>query len=142
MSVNTDTNKILMDCSTVTSFDFTFKIFKETDLVVSLVDNETQVITSTLALHTDYEVSISRIADGGTLTLEARLRALLRPERQDPPRLHGRRKKQEGHRLFRAIRPRLSGKDNRRPPATRRKQGRVIATCAKHPPTENERLEP
>lgn len=69
MSVNTDTNKILMDCSTVTSFDFTFKIFKETDLVVSLVDNETQEITSTLALHTDYEVSISRIADGGTLTL-------------------------------------------------------------------------
>jgi len=66
----------------------------------------------------------------------------LRPERQNPPRLHGRGKKQTRHRLFRAIRPRLSGRDNGRPPATRRKQGRVIATCAKHPPTKNERLEP
>lgn len=70
MSVNNDNNTFLKDCTSVTEFDFGFKIFKDTDLVVSLVDNETQEITKTLTLHTDYEVEISRISDGGKVILK------------------------------------------------------------------------
>ena len=60
MSVFDNDNKMLKDCSDVLSYPFTFKIFKDTDLKVSLVNPETQEETP-LVLGVDYEVKISRI---------------------------------------------------------------------------------
>ena len=68
MAVWNDENKLLLDCGEVKDLPFGFKIFKETDLIVSLIDQETSEETP-LTLHTDYEIEISRIEDGGTLKL-------------------------------------------------------------------------
>lgn len=68
MSVFDNDNKMLKDCSDVLSYPFTFKIFKDTDLKVSLVNPETQEETP-LVLGVDYEVKISRISDGGSVEL-------------------------------------------------------------------------
>lgn len=68
MAVWNDENKLLVDCSEVKDLPFGFKIFKETDLIVSLINQETSEETP-LTLHTDYEIEISKIEDGGTLKL-------------------------------------------------------------------------
>ena len=68
MAVWNDENKLLVDCSEVKDIPFGFKIFKETDLIVSLINQETSEETP-LTLHTDYEIEISKIEDGGTLKL-------------------------------------------------------------------------
>ncbi len=68
MSVWNNDNKLLKDCGDVLSFPFTFKIFKETDLKVSLINPITQEET-VLKLGVDYDVLISRIDDGGSIEL-------------------------------------------------------------------------
>lgn len=68
MSVFNSDNKLLKDCSDVLSYPFAFKIFKDTDLKVSLINPETQEETA-LVLGVDYEVKISRISDGGSIEL-------------------------------------------------------------------------
>lgn len=68
MSVFNSDNKLLKDCSDVLSYPFAFKIFKDTDLKVFLIDPETQEETA-LVLGVDYEVKISRISDGGSIEL-------------------------------------------------------------------------
>lgn len=68
MAVWNDENKLLVDCSEVKDIPFEFKIFNEKDLIVSLINQETSEETL-LTLHTDYEIEISRIEDGGTLKL-------------------------------------------------------------------------
>ncbi len=68
MAVTDNNNRFLTDCSTVIEHEFSFKIFKATDLVVSLVNNITEEETE-LELHKDYEVEISRIKDGGVVIL-------------------------------------------------------------------------
>ena len=69
MAVWDDDNKLLVDCSDVTDIPFSFKIFKETDLVISLINQETSEETP-LELNTDYEIEISRIEDGGVIKLK------------------------------------------------------------------------
>lgn len=70
MTVFNNTNKIRVDCSTATSVDFNFKIFKASELIVSLI-NKTTAEETPLTLNTDYTISISKIADGGTIYLNA-----------------------------------------------------------------------
>jgi hypothetical protein len=53
-----------------TTFDFDFKIFNNTDLVVAIVDPDTLVAT-TQTLGTDYSVSINTSTAGGTVTFGA-----------------------------------------------------------------------
>jgi len=52
------------------TFDFDFKIFNNTDLVVAIVDPDTLVAT-TQTLGTDYSVSINTSTAGGTVTFVA-----------------------------------------------------------------------
>ena len=68
MSVHSNDNSILKACGTLTHFEFGFKVFKDEDLIVSLMDPETQDLTP-LKLNVDYTVSISRIRDGGSIEL-------------------------------------------------------------------------
>ena len=68
MSVHSNDNSILKACGTLTHFEFGFKVFKDEDLIVSLMDPETQDLTP-LKLNVDYTVSISRIGDGGSIEL-------------------------------------------------------------------------
>ena len=68
MSVYSNENKVIKSCGNLTHFEFNFKIFKEEDLIVSLIDTTTQVLT-TLKLNYDYTVTISRINDGGFIEL-------------------------------------------------------------------------
>ncbi len=68
MTVFNDKNKLRVDCSEATIIPFDFKIFKDTDLRVSLINKETSEETI-LNLNTDYKVNISRIKDGGEIVL-------------------------------------------------------------------------
>ena len=68
MSVHSNDNSILKACGTLTHFEFGFKVFKDEDLIVSLMDPDTQDLTP-LKLNVDYTVSISRIGDGGSIEL-------------------------------------------------------------------------
>ena len=68
MSVHDKDNSILKTCGTLTHFEFGFKVFKDEDLIVSLMNPETQELTA-LTLNEDYTVSISRINDGGAIEL-------------------------------------------------------------------------
>lgn len=68
MSVHSNDNSILKACGTLTHFEFGFKVFKDEDLIVSLMDPETQDLTP-LKLNVDYTVSISRVGDGGSIEL-------------------------------------------------------------------------
>lgn len=68
MSVHSNDNSILKACGTLTHFEFGFKVFKDEDLIVSLMDPETQDLTP-LKLNVDYTVNISRIGDGGSIEL-------------------------------------------------------------------------
>ena len=69
MSVTSNTNKTLQDGdgSTV-AFDFSFKIFKETDLKVYKIVKETGEMGDPLTLNTDYSVTINKVGEGGTVT--------------------------------------------------------------------------
>ena len=69
MSVTNSTNKTLQDGDGVTvAFDFSFKIFKETDLRVYKITKETGETGDPLVLNTDYTVTINKVGDGGTVT--------------------------------------------------------------------------
>ena len=68
MSVHSNDNSILKACGTLTHFEFGFKVFKDEDLIVSLMDPGTQDLTP-LKLNVDYTVNISRIGDGGSIEL-------------------------------------------------------------------------
>ena len=68
MSVHSNDNSILKACGTLTHFEFGFKVFKDEDLIVSLMDPGTQDLTL-LKLNVDYTVNISRIGDGGSIEL-------------------------------------------------------------------------
>lgn len=68
MSVYNSENKVVKSCGELTHFEFSFKIFKEEDLTVSLINPTTQALTN-LKLNEDYTVSISRVKDGGSIEL-------------------------------------------------------------------------
>ncbi|MDE1867218.1 MAG: hypothetical protein KGI08_05870 [Thaumarchaeota archaeon] len=69
MSVSNQTDKIYGDGNGVTvTFDFPFKIFDATQLLVYLIDTATSVATGPLVLNTDYTVSISAVTEGGSVT--------------------------------------------------------------------------
>ncbi|UKI40471.1 MAG: hypothetical protein L6V95_09775 [Candidatus Melainabacteria bacterium] len=68
MSVYNSENKVIKSCGELTHFEFSFKIFKEEDLTVSLINPTTQALTN-LKLNEDYTVSISRVNDGGSIEL-------------------------------------------------------------------------
>lgn len=68
MTVFNDDNKLKVDCSEATIIPFNFKIFKDTDLKVSLINRLTLEETA-LELNVDYTVEISRIEDGGNIIL-------------------------------------------------------------------------
>lgn len=63
--------KISGDGSTV-AFDFDFRVYEEDNLLVSLVDKETDQITEVLEYGTDYTVEIEPLTGdpGGTITLD------------------------------------------------------------------------
>lgn len=67
MAVTNDDNKLLLEGNgTKTDFDFSFKIFKDTDLKVYKIDKTTTPYTENLqTLNVDYTVEISRITEGG-----------------------------------------------------------------------------
>lgn len=69
MSVNDNNNKTVQDGDgSQVAFDFTFKIFKETDLKVYKVDKATGETGEPLVLNTDYTVRINKVGEGGTVT--------------------------------------------------------------------------
>lgn len=68
MSVYNSENKVVKSCGELTHFEFSFKIFKEEDLTVSLINPTTQALTN-LKLNEDYKVFISRVNDGGSIEL-------------------------------------------------------------------------
>lgn len=67
MTVSSTTNKVSYNCNgSQTVFDFNFKIFAESDLIVTLVDsngNET-----TLTLNTHYTINTEPWPNGGSIT--------------------------------------------------------------------------
>lgn len=69
MAVWNDDNKLLVDCSDVKDIPFSFKVFKDTDMIVSIVNQETSEETL-LELYNDYDIEISRIEDGGVIKLK------------------------------------------------------------------------
>lgn len=56
MTIDTQLRTFQFDCSTVTVYDFDFKIFRESDLKITLTDNEEN--TTLLELGTDYTITI------------------------------------------------------------------------------------
>lgn len=69
MSVTNSTNKTLQDGNGSTvAFDFTFKIFKDSDLKVYKITKETGEMGDPLVLNTDYTVTINKVGEGGTVT--------------------------------------------------------------------------
>ena len=70
MSVTaTYTPVLLTGDGSETDFDFGFKVFDDSDLVVALVDPDTLEVTDELELGTDYTVTLDTDADGGTVVL-------------------------------------------------------------------------
>ena len=68
MSVNDNKNKTLQDGNgTQTTFEFSFKIFKATDLKVYKIDKETGEAGEPLSLNNDYTVTINKVGEGGTV---------------------------------------------------------------------------
>lgn len=66
MSIHDSNNKTLQDGNgTQTIFEFTFKIFKDTDLKVYKVDKETGEMGTPLELNRDYSVTINKVGEGG-----------------------------------------------------------------------------
>lgn len=66
MSIHDSNNKTLQDGNgTQTTFEFTFKIFKDSDLKVYKVDKETGEMGDPLELNRDYTVTINKVGEGG-----------------------------------------------------------------------------
>lgn len=66
MSIHDSNNKALLDGNgTQTDFEFTFKIFKDSDLKVYKVDKETGEMGNPLELNRDYSVTINKVGVGG-----------------------------------------------------------------------------
>ena len=70
MSVNNDENKVQLDGDgQQTVFEFDFKIFDEEDLEVYIIDSDGDT-GDALTLNTDYTVTINKVGEGGSVTLE------------------------------------------------------------------------
>jgi hypothetical protein len=67
MTIATQVNKVLYEGTGETVYPYTFKIFKQTDLVV--IRRAVDSLETTLILNTDYEVSGVGADNGGNVTL-------------------------------------------------------------------------
>lgn len=67
MTIATQVNKVLYEGTGETVYPYTFKIFKQTDLVV--IRRAVDSLETTLTLNTDYEVSGVGADNGGSVTL-------------------------------------------------------------------------